>query len=61
MGCGCNKSTGAGSARKSYTVVAINGQIVYGPTSSEDTAKAVSKRYPDSEVKEIAPQAPARR
>ncbi|MFC7791409.1 hypothetical protein [Streptomyces cinereoruber] len=59
-GCGCSKNKGAGG-RPSYKVVASNGRVLYGPTTSKETADAVSKRYPESKVEPITPESPVRR
>lgn len=46
MGCGCKNKT-------RYQVI-VNGRIVFSSTT-QATAEAVSRRYPNSEVRELAP------
>ncbi|MGW6456544.1 hypothetical protein ACWF94_11575 [Streptomyces sp. NPDC055078] len=54
MGCACNKGK-----RQQWEVVADggDGKVLFGPSSSEATAKAVSKRYAGSVVREKAREA----
>ncbi|MFZ3595045.1 hypothetical protein [Streptomyces sp. BH104] len=43
MGCGCNKK------RDQYQVISAAGKVLF-TSGSQPTAKAVSRRYPGSEV-----------
>ncbi|MFI0827281.1 hypothetical protein ACH4Q7_22815 [Streptomyces roseolus] len=52
MGCACKNK-----GRKQYQVIAPSGRVVF-TSSSEPTAKAVSKRYPDSKVVEAGKETP---
>lgn len=49
MACSCSKGKG-----RQYEVVADGGtgKVLYGPSPSEATCKAVAKRYPNSIVRE---------
>lgn len=48
MGCGCSKR------RTTYRVIGSKGQTVYTSTS-EQVAKAVARRYPDSTIESTGP------